>query len=157
MAKAFVLVAKESLQSLIDKSSTKKENRPPQVLLQPLSLDGGSSEAVQKNVQELIELLPRNYKNRAKSLLKFIEPHLSIDESNQLVFKHNGRVFQGLWDLFFFLFTSDNIGRVSRPIDATDFISALIDLNIPQRLLSTKLKYVKKIMRQRAIKKKKKR
>lgn len=149
MAKSFVLIARDQLQGLVEKSSLKKEAVvPPQI--HALNI-GEDKEEVKKNVAELVELLPRTYKNRAKSLLKFLEPYLSIDSSNQLVFTHNTQVFSALWDLIFFLFTNENFGRTTRPLEATDFLAALIDLKIPQRLLSTKQKYIKKILRQRAL------
>ena len=156
MAKPFVLIARDQLKGLMEKSKEEKTKNVETSLphIQPIILEG-SSEEVKKNVAELVELLPKTYKNRAKSLLKFLEPYLSIDSSNQLVFTYKTQVFSALWDLIFFLFTNENFGRTTRPLEATDFLSALIDLKIPQRLLSTKQRYVKKIMRQNASAKKK--
>ena len=153
MAKPFVLIARDQLKGLMEKTKeSKKETVMPHI--QPIVIEGPSEE-VKKNVAELVELLPKTYKNRAKSLLKFLEPHLSIDSTNQLVFTYKTQVFSALWDLIFFLFTNENFGRTTRPLEATDFLSALIDLKIPQRLLSTKQRYIKKIMRQKISAKKK--
>jgi hypothetical protein len=157
MARSFVMLRREQLASLMEQHGAKREPLPPSALpplVQPLSL-GTDSEGVQKGVLELLELLPKNYRNRAKSLLKFLEPHLSIDQNKQLVFTHQGQVFSSLWDLAFFLFDNEAFGRPSvRPLDAVDFLGALVDLKVPLRLLSTKKKYMRKVMRLRSVNKK---
>lgn len=74
----------------------------------------GSSEMI-----KMVELFPKNIRNKAKLLLQFVEPRIKTDSDDRVIYD-DGQIGSHLLDLirFFVLPTTMN---VSRPIDASKF------------------------------------
>ena len=149
MASQYVLARRDYFNSLLgrsDNNSQAKQIITPHVnaVVEPLPL---SPNKIKESVDEIVGLLPKTYRSRASALLRMIESKLKMGEMGMLIMKHDGQEYENLYDLLFWLFTSTNIVRVQRPTNAFDFVRTLVELKIPQRLLSTKEAYVRKVQR----------
>ena len=105
------------------------------------------SDPVGDSVSEIVALLPKTYRSRATALLRILRPRLKIGAAGLLSLVVESQEYENLYDLLFWLFTSTNVVRIQRPTNAFDFIQTLISLKIPQRLLSTKDVFVRKVQR----------
>lgn len=148
MATQYVLAKREYFNSLIG-GPQPTLNPPPSSMIPTAEtrLIATQEDKIKESVADIINLMPKTYRSRAGALLKMLESKLVIGDMGMLVLRHQGQEFENLYDLVFWLFTSTNIVRVQRPTNAFDFIRALVDLKIPQRLLSTKELYVRKVQK----------
>ena len=152
MATQYVLVKRDYFRSLLHSRSG--EDRPAQLESKSEEVKATSiplptqENLITETASDLVNLLPKTYRNRAKALLKIIFPNLRLSSSNVLTFKWNGQDFENLYDLIFWLYTAGPASsHIQRPTNAFDFIAALLERKVPQRLLSTKEAYVRKILR----------
>ena len=149
MATQYVLAKREYFNSLLSAQGEPQDT--------PKSSDGANTatveellprgDAVSESVGEIVGLLPKTYRSRATALLRILRPRLKIGPAGLLSLVVENAEFENLYDLLFWLFTSTGVVRVQRPTNAFDFIQALISLKIPQRLLSTKEVFVRKVER----------
>lgn len=155
MATQYVLVKRDYMRALLESRRSKETPKPPgnevvEVTATSMPLQTGALDSeVEKAVEDLLALLPKLYRARAKALLKILSPDLRLTSSNILSFKpaYNSE-FDNLYDLIFWLFTTGPVsGHIKRPTNAFQFIVVLVERKVPQRLLSTKQAYVRNVVR----------
>lgn len=151
MASQYVLAKRDYFNSLL--------RQRPSTVIEPIDQDkkmvistsveniAQENDPVNESVTEIVELLPKTYRSRASALLRILRPRLKIGAAGLLSLVVQQQEFENLYDLLFWLFTSTNVVRVQRPTNAFDFIQTLISLKIPNRLLSTKDVFVRKVQR----------
>jgi hypothetical protein len=147
MSTQYVLAKRDYFNSLLHGRAEQPAATPLDAVAAVTRTLATPDEKLLETAADITALLPKTYRSRASALLKMLGSHLRIGDSNMIVFRHAKQEFENLYDLLFWLFTSTNIARVQRPTNAFDFIQALVELKIPQRLLSTKEKYVRKVQR----------
>ena len=161
-ARAFVMLPKKELEDLIKA----KDQQPgftqdsPKVMVEEVKVKtSAADEEVKEAVDSLLDLMPKTYKSRAKSLMTFLQPYLRLDKStNQLCLVYQGIVYDTLFDLVFYLFLPESFARrTSRPLQAHSFIESLIDMKVPMRLMQSKIRLVRRLSRASARRKTNKR
>ena len=153
MATQYVLVKRDYMTALLESRRSKEIGKSPgaepmAVTATSLPLQTGDGE-VEKAVEDLLTLLPKLYRARAKALLKILSPDLRLSPSNILSFKPSyNSEFENLYDLIFWLYTTGPVsGHIKRPTNAFQFITVLVERKVPQRLLATKEAYVRNVIR----------
>ena len=141
-ARAFVMLPKSEIEGLLKTKTTPNESK---LIVEEVKV--GADSEVKTAIDSLLDLMPKTYKGRAKSLMTFLLPHLSVDkDTNQLCLVYQGKMYDNLFDLVFYLLLPDNFSsRTSRPIKAYEFLQTLVEMRIPTRLLQSKMKLIRRI------------
>ena len=84
------------------------------------------------NFSTLVELLPKNLRNKARILVHYLENKITLNEHQRIVYE-NGEVGSYLLDMIRY-YVSPLVKQ--RPVDAPDFESVLKNLGVPSSALA---------------------
>lgn len=105
-------------------------------LADPQPSNAKVSSDVSSEFEEIITLFPKNYRNRAKSLIHYLKNHIEL--KNGRVIYSDGSIGSHLLDLIkYYVFPSAL--KVPRPIDAAKFGILLKQLDVPNSVVGRSL------------------
>ena len=99
--------------------SNNDESTKKQEINRVLNVNDGSKDSFDKqHMDDIIELLPKNLRHKAKILLKCIAPHINLTKSDQVIFD-NGVIGQNIYDYLVYTLTPPN--SIYKPDEPANF------------------------------------
>jgi hypothetical protein len=92
-----------------------------------------------KENEDLLNLLPKTYRSRAKVILHYLLPNIKLNDNKQVVFS-DGTVSAHILDYLRYVI---NPMRMHAPVDIAKFMALMNNLGVPKTVYSNHVIYAK--------------